>query len=90
MIQRGQNFRFPLETDHSLWAAGKALWQYLQGYIAFQLGIGGPEDLPHTSFTDERRGFVESYRSPDHISLHFENRRSEIALRSAAPYHFRR
>ena len=60
MIQRGEDFRFALETREPIGISGERRRQNLDRNLAFQLGIGGPIHLPHPAFADLRGHFVDA------------------------------
>ena len=53
MVQRGQDFDFPLRPSKTIRIFGKRLRQDLQRHLPVQLGIGGLIDLPHAPLADQ-------------------------------------
>ena len=49
MVQRGEDFRFPLEAGEAFGIVGKEIRQDLEGDFTVQCGIAGPIDLAHAT-----------------------------------------
>ncbi len=60
MVQRGEDFGFPLKPGKPITVSGQEGRQDLDGHLTFQLGIGGPIHLPHAAFAKERCDLIDA------------------------------
>ena len=67
MIQRGQDFGFPLEATHSLAVGGELLGQDFERHVAVELSVGSPVDLTHAAFAELGGYFIVSDSLADHL-----------------------
>jgi hypothetical protein len=61
VIQGGQHFRLPLETDYPGRVGGECIRQHLQRDIAFEPGVTGAKDLAHAACANGRKDFIWSH-----------------------------
>ena len=60
MIQRGEDFGFPLEAGQSVRVGCDRRWQDLDGDLALQLRVRRAVDLAHAAFADVGCDFIEA------------------------------
>jgi|HubBroStandDraft_5_1064220.scaffolds.fasta_scaffold125148_2 hypothetical protein len=64
MVEGGQYFGFALKARETLGILGECGRDYLDRYIAVQLGVACAIDFAHPACTDRREDFVGSQTSP--------------------------
>ena len=60
MIQRGEDFRFALETREPIGIGRERRRQDLDRDLALELRVGRPIHLPHAAFADRRGDVVDA------------------------------
>ena len=64
MVQRGEDFGFPLEPSEPIRIRRERLGQDLGRHLAVQLGVGRLVDLSHPALADEGGHVVVGEREP--------------------------
>ena len=60
MVQRCEHFGFTLEPREPIMISSQRRRENLDGDLAFEPGVGGPEHPSHSAFADLRGDFVDA------------------------------
>ncbi len=58
MVERRQNFGFPLKSKPAVRILSEGLRQHFQRHVALQLGVAGAVHLAHAARADGREDFI--------------------------------